>query len=132
MPKSCLLHEKKSLAQNNKTGPNLFFLSEIWTYCRSAECSLVYCKSRSRSPKNIKSPVYSRSLKLRPLHGDNVFQPGICRGGHRHLQIGQMLNSDRIRDLSSYGVNDHTFFKNRRQRWCPLPRPLSIVVDPDV
>jgi hypothetical protein len=39
-----------------------------------------------------------------------------------------MPDTDLIPDLRSKGVKDHTFFKNRRQRSCLLPRSLSEVV----
>jgi hypothetical protein len=39
---------------------------------------------------------------------------GRGRGGHRHLQIGRMLDSDRIPDLRSEGVKDRTFLKKAK------------------
>ncbi len=53
------------------------------------------------------------------------------RGGHWHLQIGRMLDSDWIRDLRLEGVKDRTFLKNQRQRSCLLPRSLSIPMSRD-
>ncbi len=73
------------------------------------------------------------------IHASSWRQPGptakrrerlllflVSRGGHRHLQIGRMLDSDRIPDLRSEGVKDPTFLKNRRQRSCPF---TATVVD---
>ncbi len=54
------------------------------------------------------------------------------RGGHQQWQVGWMTSTDLKLDLWSKGVKDHTFLKNRRQRSCPLPQSLSIVVDFDV
>jgi hypothetical protein len=73
-------------------------------------------------------PSASPSLPLLP--GPPPLLPR--RGGHPHLQISRMLDSDQIPDLRSVGVKDHTFLKNRRQRLCPLLRLLSIVIDPAV
>jgi hypothetical protein len=46
------------------------------------------------------------------------------RGGHRHLQIGWMLDIDLIPNLRSKGVKGRTFLKNRNQRSFLLPRSL--------
>jgi hypothetical protein len=57
--------------------------------------------------------------------------------GHRHLQIGRMLDSDLISDLRLKGVDSlecRTFSKNQNQRLCPLLRRFlrSKVVNIDV
>ncbi len=52
---------------------------------------------------------------------------GRDRGGHRHLQIGRMLDSDPIPDLRSEGVKDRTFLKKAK-----IVLSTAIVVDTDV
>jgi hypothetical protein len=103
------------------------------TLLREASSREQKIKGKSNPRHNVQGDIHSyvKSLSNAPPFSSTTV---ICRGGHRHWQVGQMPDPVLIPDLRWKGVKYHTFSKTRgknRALYHNLCRSLTITISQD-